>query len=70
MSREGSLEQEYIVSVIDSYYGLWEPWTEGTGGMWGSYVAKTRYEIAEKGSRWAKGIRVIFTGSHKSNDAH
>lgn len=46
--QEGSLEQEYIVSVIDSYYGLWEPWAEGPSGMWGSYVAKSRDEIAKK----------------------
>lgn len=48
LANEGSLEQEYIVSVIDSYYGLWEAWTEESGGMWGTYVAKTRAEIIEK----------------------
>ncbi|PID97499.1 MAG: hypothetical protein CSA82_03740 [Actinobacteria bacterium] len=48
LSKEGSLEQEYIVSVIDSYYGLWEPYTEGQGGMWGMYVAKNRAEVKEK----------------------
>lgn len=36
--QEGSLEQEFIVSVIDSYYGLWEPWTEGPSGMWGGML--------------------------------
>jgi len=60
--NEGSLEQEYIVSVIDSYYGLWEPWdasyippfypanlgNDVKGGMWGGYVAKTREEVAQK----------------------
>lgn len=45
---EGSLEQEYFVSVLDSYYGLWEAWTESDGGMWGLYVAKSREEIEEK----------------------
>lgn len=60
LSREGSLEQEYIVSVIDSYYGLWEPWTEGTGGMWGSYVAKTRYEIAEKDPDGLKALELFL----------
>lgn len=44
----GSLEHEYIVSVMDSYYGLWEAWDEGEGGMWGIYCAKTRDEIKEK----------------------
>lgn len=48
LSKEGSLEQEYIVSVIDSYYGLWDSWTEGEGGMWGTYVAKNRKEVAAK----------------------
>ncbi len=46
LEREGSLAQEYIASVIDSYYGLWGPWDEGAGGMWGLYIAKTRDEIA------------------------
>lgn len=48
LSKEGSLEQEYIVSVIDSFYGLWEPWKDGKGGMWGIYVAKNRAEIGQK----------------------
>ncbi len=48
LEGEGSLEQEYFVSVLDSYYGLWEAWTEGKGGMWGAYVAKTREEVKEK----------------------
>lgn len=34
----GEWEQEFIVSVIDSYYGLWEPWTEGPSGMWGGVL--------------------------------
>ncbi len=45
LEREGSLAQEYIASVIDSYYGLWGPWTEDDGGMWGIYIAKTRDEV-------------------------
>ncbi|MCP4676621.1 MAG: hypothetical protein GY854_14130 [Deltaproteobacteria bacterium] len=45
LRREGSLAQEYIASVIDSYYGLWGPWTEDVGGMWGIYIAKTRDEV-------------------------
>jgi hypothetical protein len=47
LEREDSLAQEYIASVIDSYYGLWGPWTEDQGGMWGIYIAKTRDEIAQ-----------------------
>jgi len=45
---EGSLTQEYLASVVDSYYGLWGAFDEREGGMWGIYVAKTRDEIAEK----------------------
>ncbi|MCH4890850.1 hypothetical protein EZV73_24940 [Acidaminobacter sp. JC074] len=60
LAKEGSLEQEYIASVIDSYYGLWEPWTEGQGGMWGIYVAKTRDEIASKDPNGLKTIESIL----------
>jgi len=52
--KEGSLEQEYIVSVIDSYYGLWEAWNEGEGGMWDGYIAKTREDVLEKDPVGAK----------------
>ena len=45
---ENSLAQEYIASVIDSYYGLWAAFDENPGGMWGIYIAKTRDEIKEK----------------------
>lgn len=60
LSKEGSLEQEYIASVIDSYYGLWEPWTEGKGGMWGVYVAKTRDEITQKDPNGLAAIESIL----------
>lgn len=46
LKRENSLSQEYFVSVLDSYYGLWGAWTGSeTHGMWGGYIAKTRGEI-------------------------
>lgn len=45
LSAEGSLAQEYIASVLDTYYGLWGAWDETPGGMWGIYVAKTREEL-------------------------
>lgn len=48
LAEEGSLEQEYIVSVVDSYYGLWQAFDENDGGMWGIYVAKNREEIGKK----------------------
>lgn len=60
LSNEGSLEQEYIVSVIDSYYGLWEAWSEGNGGMWGLYVAKTRDEIKEKDPNGLQAVESIL----------
>lgn len=47
LSKEGSLEQEYLASVLDSYYGLWSAFQE-EGGMWGLYVAKDRAEIKDK----------------------
>lgn len=46
LAQENSLSQEYLASVVDSYYGLWGAWTESaTNGMWGLYIAKTRAEI-------------------------
>ncbi|WFD11770.1 hypothetical protein [Tepidibacter hydrothermalis] len=45
LEKEGSLEQEYLASVVDSYYGLWAPYTENKGGMWGIYTSKTREDI-------------------------
>ena len=51
LAQENSLSQEYLASVVDSYYGLWEAWNEvgepssATTGMWGLYIAKTRTEI-------------------------
>ena len=51
LRMEDSLAQEYIASVIDSYYGLWAAFDENPGGMWGIYIAKTREEIKEKDPR-------------------
>lgn len=48
LRQEDSLAQEYIASVIDSYYGLWAAFEQRPGGMWGIYIAKTRKEIKEK----------------------
>lgn len=55
LAQENSLSQEYLASVVDSYYGLWEPWTESTEhGMWGEYISKTREEIqTEDPMGWA-----------------
>ncbi len=51
LTRENSLSQEYLASVIDSYYGLWGAWSEGEGGMRGVYIAKTRDEVKSKDSQ-------------------
>lgn len=48
LEKEGSLEQEYFAAVTDSYYGLWAPYKDSVGGMWGIYIAKDREEIKEK----------------------
>ncbi|MDP7008927.1 MAG: hypothetical protein QGI78_05075 [Phycisphaerales bacterium] len=56
LREEDSLAQEYIASVIDSYYGLWGAFDENPGGMWGIYIAKTRDEIKEKDP---KGLELL-----------
>ncbi len=48
LSKEGSLEQEYIVGGIDSFYGLWAAYTESDKGMWGMYVPKNRADVKQK----------------------
>jgi Ca2+-binding EF-hand superfamily protein len=48
LEEEDSLAQEYIASVIDTYYGLWANFDERPGGMWGIYCAKTRDELDTK----------------------
>lgn len=45
LTEENSLSQEYLASVIDSYYGLWGA-SDGQYGMWGLYKAKKRSDIA------------------------
>ncbi|MEM9773404.1 MAG: hypothetical protein AAF902_02405 [Chloroflexota bacterium] len=54
LAAENSLSQEYLAAVIDSYYGLWGPFTEANAGMWGFYIAQTRDDIQVKDSQgWA-----------------
>jgi hypothetical protein len=50
LAEEDSLAQEYIASVIDSYYGYWGAFDE-PGGMWGIYIAQNRDEILDKDPR-------------------
>lgn len=45
LSKEGSLEQEYLAAVVDSHYGLWGPFKENSRGMWGLYTSKLRSDI-------------------------
>jgi hypothetical protein len=42
---EGSLSQEYLASVVDSYYGFWQSSDLEPGGMGGVYIAKSRAEV-------------------------
>ncbi|KFA97709.1 hypothetical protein [Vibrio sp. ER1A] len=55
LTEENSLTQEYLASVLDSYYGLWGAYPKqsfrmmdkftGGWGMWGFYIAGTRHEV-------------------------
>lgn len=45
LSVENSLSQEYLASVVDTYYGLWGAF-DSEYGMWGMYVSKTRDDLA------------------------
>ena len=45
LTAENSLSQEYLASVVDTYYGLWGAY-DGQYGMWDSYIAKTRDDMA------------------------
>ena len=56
---EGSLTQEYLASVIDSYYGLWGPFDEDFG-MHGIYKAKTRQAIEAKDPRGFAIVKKFF----------
>lgn len=69
LRAEDSLAQEYIAAVIDSYYGLWAPWDEGTGGMWGIYIAKDRAEIVEKDPA-GLGLLESFLGPWLDYEVH
>ncbi len=60
LEAEGSLAQEYIAAVIDSYYGYWGAWTEAPGGMWGIYIAKTRAEVGDKDPKGAALLQAFL----------
>ncbi len=66
LTRENSLSQEYLASVIDSYYGLWGAWLESSvpesqeTGMYGLYSAKTREELEIEDPEGWNVIRLFF----------
>ena len=45
LTAENSLSQEYLASVVDTYYGLWGAF-DSEYGMWGMYIAKIRDDLA------------------------
>lgn len=58
-AEEGSLEAEYIICVIDSYYGMWEAF-DGDGALFGEYVCKSRSDLSKKDSKGLKLIKSIL----------
>ena len=54
-AEEGSLEAEYIICVIDSYYGMWEAF-DGNGALYGEYACKSRSDLSKKDT---KGLEII-----------
>ena len=69
LADENSLTQEYLASLVDSYYGLWGAWRESASlGMWGEYIAKTRAEIRrEDPMGWA--LMAKFFPEHLTYEA-
>ena len=67
LAAEESLAQEYIASVIDSYYGYWGAFDE-PGGMWGIYIAQNRDEVAEMDPQ-GKALLEAFLPSMVSYEA-
>lgn len=70
LTLENSLTQEYLATVIDSYYGLWGAWSgSDTHGMWGGYVAKIRAEISSEDPLGAKLMDNKFFHPYLTYDA-
>ncbi|WP_104398821.1 hypothetical protein [Vibrio penaeicida] len=70
LTEENSLSQEYLASVIDSYYGLWGAWSKSnTHGMWGIYTAKSRKEIALEDTLGAELMNNKFFHSYLTYNA-
>lgn len=69
LKEENSLSQEYLASVIDSYYGLWWAWEESKWGMYGIYIAKSRSEIKDKDPKWYELLDNKFFHSYLTYNA-
>jgi len=74
ITKENSQTQEYIASVIDSWYGLWGAWNDpnipasAETGMWGGYTAKNRAEVYQEDPKGAVLMEKFLT-SHLSFNA-
>ena len=62
LTEEGSLTQEYLAAIVDSYYGLWSANTTRKTGI-GGYAAKSRQQIKEKDSL-GYGVMQKFFNPH------
>lgn len=69
LTEENSLTQEYLASVIDSYYGLWWAWNEWKGWMWDIYIAKNRDDIKNKDKMWNELLNNTFFHSYITYNA-
>jgi len=52
------LTQEYLASVIDTYYGLWDFFGQG---MWGAYAASNREELNDVDPEGLDVVRRFFS---------
>lgn len=68
LTAENSLSQEYLASVIDSYYGLWGAF-DSEYGMWGMYIAKTREDLVTKDPQAAALMNNQFFHSYLTYNA-
>lgn len=63
LRQEGSLQQEYLAAIIDSYYGYWAGWSEAPGGMWGIYTAKSREDVNKLDPQGAALVDQFLSGT-------
>ena len=69
ISAENSLSQEYLASVIDTYYGLWGAFKKREGGMWGFYAPKLRKDLKDKDPEAYKLMKNTFFHSYLTYNA-